>query len=68
MLSFTEAQVGAREGRSSVDQLLILKSIIQQRKFQRKQTHLGLINIEKAFDYTCREGMFYNLLGKMGER
>ena len=60
-LSFTEAQAGAREGRSSVDQLFILKSVIQQRKFQRKQTYIALIDIEKAFDYTWREGMFYNL-------
>ena len=28
VLSFTEAQQGAREGRSSVDQLFILKSVI----------------------------------------
>ena len=48
-LLFTEAQAGAREGRSSVDQLFILKSVIQQRKFQRKQTYIALIDIEKAF-------------------
>ena len=60
-LSFAEAQAGARERRSSVDQLFILKSVIQQRKFQRKQTYIALIDIEKAFDYTWREGMFYNL-------
>ena len=52
--------MGAREGRSSVEQLFILKSVIQQRKFQRKQTYFALIDIEKAFDYTWR-GMFYNL-------
>ena len=50
--SFTEAQVGAREGRSSVEQLFILKSVIQLRTFQRKQTYCT---------YTWREGMFYNL-------
>ena len=41
--------------------MFILKSVIQQRKFQRKQTYIALIDIEKAFDYTWREGMFYNL-------
>ena len=60
-LSFTEAQAGAREGRSSGDQLSILKSVIQQRKFQRKLTYIALIDFEKAFDYTWREGIFYNL-------
>ena len=40
-LSFTEAQAGARERRSSVDQLFILKSVIQQRKFQKKR-HMHL--------------------------
>ena len=61
VISFTEARAGAREERSSVDQLFILKSVIQQRNFQRKQTYVVLIDIEKAFDYTRREGMFYNL-------
>ena len=59
--SFTEAQAGAGEGRSSVDQLLILKSVIQHRNFQRKQTYIAVIDIEKAFNYTLREGIFYNL-------
>ena len=61
VLSFTEAQEGARKVRSSVDQLFILKSVIQQRKFQKKHTYVALINIEKAFEYTCRERMFYNI-------
>ena len=61
VLSLAEAQAGARERRSSVDQLLTLKLVIQQKKFQRKQTYITLIDIEKAFDYTWREGMFYNL-------
>ena len=52
--------MGAREGRSSVDQFII-KSVIQQRKFQRKKTHIALTDIEKAFDYTWRERLFYNL-------
>ena len=57
VLSFTEAQIGVREGRSSVHQMCILK----KRKFQRKHTYIALIDIEKAFDYTWREGIFYNL-------
>ena len=61
VLSFTEAQAGAREGRSSVDQLFILKLVIQQRNFQRKQTYIALIDIEKVFDYNWREGMLYDL-------
>ena len=65
-LSFTEAQAGAGEGRSSVGQLFILKSVIQQRKFQGKQTYIALIDIEKAFDYTWREGMFYKLWQRGG--
>ena len=39
----------------------ILKSVIQQRKLQRKQTYIALVDIEKAFEYTWREGMFYKL-------
>ena len=61
VLSFTKAQAGAREGRSSVDQLITLKSVLQQRNFQRKQTYIALIDTEKAFDYTWREEMFHNL-------
>ena len=61
LLSFTEAQAGARERISSVDELFILKSVIQRRRFQRKHTSIALIDIQKEFDYTWREGMFYNL-------
>ena len=61
VLSFTVAQTGAREGRSTVDKFFISKSVLQQRNFQRKQTYIELIDIEKAFGYTWREGMFYNL-------
>ena len=61
VLSFIEAQMGAREGRSPADQLFILKSVLQQRKSQRKQTYIALTDIAKAFEYTWREGMFYNL-------
>ena len=61
VLLFTEAQAGAGEGKSSVDQLLILKSVIQHRNVQRKQTYSALIDIDKAFNYTWREGIFYNL-------
>ena len=61
VLSFTVAQAGAREGRSTVDKFFISKSVLQQRNFQRKQTYIELIDIEKAFGYTWIEGMFYNL-------
>ena len=61
VLSFTVAQAGAREERSTVDKFFISKSVLQQINFQRKQTYIELIDIEKAFGYTWREGMFYNL-------
>ena len=40
---------------------------MQQRKFQRKQAYIALIDIEKALDYIWRDGMLYNLL-KRGVR
>ena len=66
VLSFTEAQTGGREGRSSFDQLFILKSVIQQRKLQKKHTYVALIDIEKAFDYTWREKECFIIYGKEG--
>ena len=48
------------ERSSAAYQLLMLQSIIQQRKVQRKQTYIALIYIEKEFDHTWREGIFYN--------
>ena len=48
VLSFAGAYPGAREGRSSVDQFFILKSVIQQ-KISKKTDLYCTYSIEKAF-------------------
>ena len=63
---FTEAQEGAREGKSSVDQLFILKSVIQQRKFQRKQIYIALYRYSKSIWLQPGEKVYFITCGKEG--
>ena len=50
VLPFTEAQAGGRKEYSTVDQLFILKSIIQKSVFQKKYLYITFLDIGKAYD------------------
>ena len=63
-LPFSEAQAGGRVGRGCVDQLFILKSVINQRKFDNKPTFIVFLDIEKAYDKTWVDGILFNLWEK----
>ena len=60
-LQFTEAQVGARENRAAVDQIFTLKTIIQNRTSKGQPTYIAFIDLQKAFDKTWVQGLFFNL-------
>ena len=51
-LKFTEGQAGGRKERSTVDQLYLLKSIIEQANRSKKKLYITFIDIEKAYDKT----------------
>ena len=65
-VSITEAQAGTRRERSSIGQLFILKSVVKQRICEQKTTYVAVIDIEKAYDNTWRNVMFYNLWKREG--
>ena len=60
-LNFTEAQAGARPQKITVNNLFTLKSIIQQRKHEGKETYVAFIDIEKAYDMVWSNAIFYLL-------
>ena len=60
-LQFTEAQAGARENRAAVEQIFTLKAIIQNRISKGQPTYIAFIDLEKTFDKTWIQGVFFNL-------
>ena len=60
-LNFTEAQVGVRPRKSTLNNLLTLKSTIQQRKHEGKETFVAFIDIEKAYDKVWNNAISYLL-------
>ena len=60
-LNFTETQAGARPQKSTLNNLFTLKSIIQQRNHERKETYVAFIDVEKAHDKVWSNAIFYLL-------
>ena len=60
-LNFTESQAGARPQKSTLNNLFTIKSIIQQRKYKRKETYVVFIDIGKAYDKVWSNAIFYLL-------
>ena len=51
----SDAQNGFRKGRSTVDHLCSLSSIIETRKLQNKATYVAFIDFKKAYDSVNRQ-------------
>ena len=60
-IPFTEGQAGGRKAYSTVDQLYILKSIIEQANRQRKSLYVTFIDIQKAYDKTWQDIVMHTL-------
>ena len=58
-LNFTESQAGARPQKSTLNNLFTIKSIIQQRKHEGKETYVVFIDIGKAYDKVWSNAIFY---------
>lgn len=56
-----DAQNGFRKGRSTVDHLTTLTSIIETRKLKRKPTFAAFIDFRKAYDAFDRSLLFSKL-------
>ena len=60
-LKFTDRHAGGRKERSTVDQLYLLKSIIEQANRSKKKLYITFIDIEKAYDKTWLDAVLYML-------
>ena len=60
-ICFTEAQAGGRPNRSTIDHIFTLKSVIQQRFYEKKQTYVAFIDLEKAYDQAWKDAVLYTL-------
>ena len=56
-----EEQNGFRSGRSCIDHLFVLCTILRNRKLKGKETFLCFIDFKKAFDTVDRNLLFYKL-------
>ena len=63
-VSILEEQGGFRVGRSTSEQIFILKETILGRKRGRKSTFCCFLDIRKAYDTVFREGLWESLLVK----
>ena len=64
VLPFSEAQAGARKGRSTSDQSFTLKSVLTQRLMEKKTTYLAFLDLHKAYDNIWKAAIFSTLWEK----
>ena len=48
-------QGGFRSGRGCVDQIFVLKQLVEKYREKRKELHVTFMDLEKAYDKVCRE-------------
>ena len=59
----TDVQFGFRKGRSTIDCIFMLNSIINKILYsEKKQIYLAFIDFKKAFDVVYRNGVWYKLI------
>jgi hypothetical protein len=59
-----DAQQGFRPGRSAVDNIFMLKTCLDARAQEKKDTYLLFVDIAKAYDTVWREGLLWHLWQK----
>jgi hypothetical protein len=59
-----DGQQGFRPGRSSIDNIYMLKTCLDARCQQKLDTHLLFVDIEKAYDTVWRNGLLWHLWQK----
>jgi len=64
ILPYTEAQAGARKGRSTSDQIFTLKSVLHERKSKNQSTYLAFLDLHKAYDNIWKAAILTTLWQK----
>ena len=60
-IPFTEAQAGARKGRSTIDQIFTLMCILKDRSLSNTPTYVAFLDIHKAYDHIWKAAVLVNL-------
>ena len=63
VITYTEAQAGGRAKYSTVDQLYILKSLMNRANAEKKKLYIADLDLEKAYDRAWKQIIFH--CGKM---
>ena len=53
-----EEQRGFRSGRGCIDQIFVLKQLVEKYREKRKELHVAFMDLEKAYDKVCREELW----------
>ena len=62
---YPESQCGFRAERSTADMIFSLRQLQENYREQRQPLQIAFINLTKAFDLVCRDGLF-RILSKIG--
>ena len=57
----SDAQFGFKKGHSTIDEILILQSIVQEYLHKGKKLYCTFVDIRKAFDSIYRNGLWFRL-------
>ena len=50
-----EEQGEFRAGKGCIDQIFILKQLVEKYREKRKEWHIAFMDLEKVYDIVCRE-------------
>ena len=53
-----EEQGGFRSGKECIDQIFVLKQLVEKYREKRKELHIVFIDLEKAYDKVYREALW----------
>ena len=60
-LQFTEAQAGGRPGKSTNDQLLVLKAVMKQAHEDNRPLYIAFLDVQKAYDKAWLDAILHTL-------
>ena len=53
-----EEERGFRSGSGWIDQVLVLKRLVEQYREKRKELYVAFMDLEKVYDKVCREALW----------
>ena len=53
-----EEQGGFRSGKGCIDQIFVLKQLVEKSREKRKELHVAFMDLQTAYDKVCRETLW----------